>query len=223
MKGILRAMSMQRLSILTVAVATLCSAISIAGGAESGGGELGSAVKFALSPMGREKLASARLGVVLFSGVESLRTRAMEDAVALELMNTGMEVVSRPRVETLLAEKLAETIPVAPGKEGSDQKPDPSVRPLEPVGVVQIAKAAGAQFALIGTMLDERQRSALVSTGKPGQLLEQPLVVVTVSIQVVDVESNSLLMVLLGHWPNGTSIPEAAQELASTLKARAGR
>ena len=181
-------------------------------------------VRSALSPGGREKVAAVRKAVILFSGIDSLRTKAMEDSLTLDLMTAGVEVSSRPQVETLIAQKLTEASPAAQPAGGTETKPQAPPRPPEPVGAVQVAKAAGAQIVVIGTMIDERQRSVLASAptalggARPGQLLDQPLVVVTATVQVVDVDTDALLMTIVGYWPNGTSIPEAATALAKQLR-----
>jgi hypothetical protein len=184
-------------------------------------------VRSAVSSGGNEKVAGARKAVILFSGIDSLRTKAMEDSLTLELMTAGVEVSSRPRVETLIAQKLTEAAPTAPPAGGTEPetKPQAAPRTVEPIGAVQVAKAAGAQIVLIGTMIDERQRSVLATSpppapgsARPGQLLEQPLVVVTATVQVVDVDTDALLMTIVGYWPNGASIPEAAAALAKQLR-----
>lgn len=206
------------LLLLTVAVWHLAMPTPWAHAAETGVGETIANVKSAFGARGREKLQTARRAAVFFSGGDPLRAKVMEDALALELMNARLEIVSRSRLETLIAEKMAETVQPAPPKEVTKQKPEPGRRPLEPVGAVQVARAAGAQIMLIGTMLDERQHSALVSPRKISQMLDQPTVVVTVSIQVVDVETDAVLMVLLVQWPNGASFLEAADQLVKSLK-----
>ena len=206
------------LAVLALAIALASVAPSIA---ETTSTEPVPEVKVAASAAGREAVKSAQRALVLFSGMNPLRCRAMEDAVALELLNAGVEVVSRSRAETLMAQKLLEAVPQTQSTAGENQPnppetaTEPEARPkLEPVGAIQVAKAAGARIALLGTVLEERQRSG---AGKPGFLLEQPAVVVTVTVQVVDVETDTLLMVLAGEWPNGTTILEAARELARAL------
>lgn len=205
------------LLLLTVAVWHLAMPTPWAHAAGTGVGETIANVKSAFGARGREKLQMARRAAVFFSGGDPLRAKVMEDALALELMNARLEIVSRSRVETLIAEKMAETVP-ALSREVTKQKPEPGRRPLEPVGAVQVARAAGAQIVFIGTMLDERQHSALVSPGKISQMLDQPIVVVAVSIQVVDVETDTVLMVLLVQWPNGASFLEAADQLVKSIK-----
>src|SRR5574340_115001 len=71
-------------------------------------------VRSAFPPGAKERVAAAKGAVILFSGIDSLRTMAMEDSLALELMSAGMEVSSRARVETLIAQKLTEVAPASP-------------------------------------------------------------------------------------------------------------
>ena len=181
-------------------------------------------MRYALLTGGQEKLAKARRAVILFTGVDSLRTKTMEDALAVELASMGIDIVSRSRFESLIAEKMAEAYAAervaqaTPSKEATAQKPEPPVAPPKPVGAIQVAKGVGAQIVLIGTMLDERQRSELVAAGKPGRLLDQPLLLVNASIQVVDVESDSVLMLIFGQWPDGTSIGDASSALGLPIK-----
>jgi hypothetical protein len=193
----------------------------------------GPAVRSAAAPGAQQRLRAARRAVILFTGADSLRTKVMEDVLAQDLMNAGIEVVSRSRVETLIAQKIGEEAPPAVAgdepdqkapKAGSEQKAEPPRRPLEPIGACQVARAAGAQLVLIGTVLEDR--AAVVSAGKKGEdarVLEQPIVVLTASIQVVDVESDAILLLLVGDWTSGRTIVEAAGDLAAPLKELAKR
>jgi hypothetical protein len=195
-------------------------------------------VKFAVAQDAQAKLAGARRVTIVFNGVDPLRTKAIEDALALELMRIDLQIVSRTRLETLIMEKLAEAPPQpapketpeparprtarAAGQSAAPAAPAPALAPqpapyqAEPVGATQVAKAAAAQLVLVGTLVEERLRSAPLSTGKP--VLEQPAMVAAATLQVVDVETDTVLMVLVGEWPNGAGISEAAADLAKALR-----
>jgi len=191
------------------------------------------AVRSATAAGGQERIRASRKVVVLFSGVDPLRTKVMEDALALELMSAGTQVVPRARVETIISEKvdaatraMSEALQAqdaaakvqAAQPAGSTPRPAPSLPAIEPVGAVQVATTAGAQIVLVGTMLEERRREGAAGGPLNAQVLQMPAVVVTASLQVIDAETGSLLMVVTGQWPNGTGIPQAAAELAAALR-----
>jgi len=206
----------------SVAVATLM--LILAAVQQSGSVAQDFAVRSAIARGREQTLRAARRAVILFTGDDSLRTKVMEDALALELMNAGMEVVSRSQVETLIAEKMSEAMAGKEGteqkKEGTEQKPESASRPFKVVGAVSVAKEARANIVLIGTMLEDHSVFVRTEKRKEDQVLSGPIVMVGASIQVVGVETDTVLMVLVGEWTmrSGLSISGAASVLASPLK-----
>jgi hypothetical protein len=181
----------------------------------------GAVVKSAEAPGAAAKLRAVRRIVVLYSGSDAARTKVMEDALTLELMKHGIECVARSRVETLIAQKLSEGArPTSPrdAKEAADPKSEPPRAPVEPVGAVQVARAAGAQLVLVGTMFEDR--AAIVKPNRQGapELVPQPVMVVTASFQIIDVETDTILMVVVAEWEAGKSILDATTDLIKPLK-----
>jgi hypothetical protein len=181
-------------------------------------------VKIAISPKAPADFENAKLAAIVMNGADLFRTKVMEDALALELLKNGRQIVSRTRMETLIIERLSGAPPASPAKEPLDAPnpgqalPAPSVvrSQSEPVGASQIAKAAGAQIVFIGNMVEERQRSLPLTTGKP--VLDQPMMVTALSLQVLNVETESAIMILVGEWPLGISISDAAADLANAMR-----
>ena len=175
-------------------------------------------VKFYVTQVGHRKLPGVTKAVLFLNGIDPLRTRIMEDALSLELMSAGVECASRLQVEDLIARMVYQTIPSTSQEEENLKNPETDFQSVESIGTIQVAKAIKAQIAITGNVLDERKRSAMISTGEAGQSLENPLVVVNSAIQIIDADTGTLLMVIVGNWPDGVGIIESVNALVQPLK-----
>ncbi len=203
------------------AVMVLCAGAFAPGVSRAGRDEAASGVHAAVSTGAALRLKKARTAVILFTGADALRTKVMEDALAVQLMGAGIRVVSRSKVELLIAEKLAETEQQEPSSAlpGESQTSAPPASRARPLGVVEVARAAGADVALIGTMVDAISVAVPQAGREPGYLTNQAVMLLAASIQVVDLEdTNMVAMVVTGSWPKGIAFDDSAVALAEPLQ-----
>jgi len=160
-------------------------------------------------------LKGATAAMVMFSGRDPLRTRILEDAVALSLARAGVASVSRTHVDRVVGEKTR--IP----PEGTGAADTAAMTELTPVSVTEVARDSGAGILLLGTVLEERLRAgAWTPGGRQGSLadlVDQPLVVTVVSVQVIDVATDKAVMVILGSYPGGRTLTETASDLVKPI------
>ncbi|HUT58776.1 MAG TPA: hypothetical protein VNA25_13095 [Phycisphaerae bacterium] len=207
--------------IAAVAVMVLCASAFTPGVSLAGRDQAASEIHSAVSAGAALRLNKARTAVILFTGADTLRTKVMEDALAVELMRAGIRVVPRSKVELLIAQKLAETEQQAPSSAlpGEAQTSAPSASRVRPLGVMEVAKAAGADVALIGTMVDAISVTVPQSGRDPGYLTNQAVMLLAASIQVIDLDDTDVVaMVITGSWPKGIAFDDSAVALAKPFQ-----
>ncbi|MDO8589488.1 MAG: hypothetical protein Q7T82_20895 [Armatimonadota bacterium] len=166
----------------------------------------------AVAPQSAERAKSIRRAIVIINGGDPLRSRAMEDAMAIELSSLGIQTVSRAKVDKIV-DDLGRRDSATADKTKAAQ---PSV------SILDVAKVARAEAVISGNMLEERLRSGAWTPSKQLSLtdvLDQPIVVVTASLQIVDAETDEILLVVMGDYRGGKTIPDAASDLVKPIAA----
>ncbi|MFH0777756.1 MAG: hypothetical protein V2A71_03905 [Candidatus Eisenbacteria bacterium] len=162
-------------------------------------------------------VSASQLGVVKqvmisFSGINPLQTRIFEDFLAHELMNLGIEVVERGKVENVIAEQVA-----AHEEESRAGTPKSHF-----INAVQVGRLIGADTIIIGTLID-----TILQFGSAGDSKNyasgQKLQCLMTSAQFVSVASEKILVSFSFDYEEGRSLKDAARDIATGFGDRTGR
>lgn len=105
-------------------------------------------------------------------------------------------------------------------EEAGIQASEASKHAPKPVSALQVGGAAEAQVLFLGTFFEERVPQ-WTANSIAGSLPQEPVRVVAASLQVLDVEMGTPLLVVTAEWPRGAGIGEAARALTEPfLKVR---
>jgi len=174
----------------------------------SAGFLFGAALNAQIAPQGIdavrvEKQLRGKLGrlVIMLTGTDSVQTRYLEEALALQLLKLNVGVVSRLRVERLLAEEMIKNRAVG------DKDPRKAIH------ATSIAKSAGATAIVIGTLHVE-PRQALATPAQPSPPAR---VVRCVSLQLVSADTEEILWTTCQELDESVSYSDMAQQLVLPL------
>jgi hypothetical protein len=175
------------------------------------------------------RLTSIKGAVVLLTGEDALRTRLLQEALAVELMVRGIPVVEQIRVDSAMATELARRAPtLADARAGGSSQADSST--LSPAEILpnalDLARAIGADTAFTGTIVERLVRVDETKRQSPPLESRQSadtVLVTAVSFQALDVPSGRLLFAAVVPFDGGATLIQAAFAMAQALEAsRAG-
>lgn len=150
-----------------------------------------------------EKALAPRLKkvVIMLTGADSVQTRLLEETLGLQLLKQEIGVVSRLRVERLLAEEMVKN-------RSASEKDQPKA-----IHSTTIAKNAGATAILSGTLHNEARV-------KLGEKEVSPRLVRCVSLQLLSVETEEVLWSAYGEFDDSVSYIEMARQLLGSIAAQ---
>ena len=144
----------------------------------------------ALSEGANAKIKTVRKVAIFLSGSDSLLTKIMEDALAIQLSNTGLTVINRETLEKNVGEQLTKK---------RKEKLEGAISALE------VGTAVNAESILTGIVFIEPNEGKLPS-------------VKIASFQLIAVEDGKTLITLLFESENGKSFSDIAKLFVDILK-----
>jgi hypothetical protein len=139
--------------------------------------------------------------VILLTG-ETVQTRYVEEALTVQLLKRGVNVVSRLRVERLLAEEMV--------KNRTLSEKDPR----KAIHATAIAKNAGASAILVGTVNIEPR----VPAGQAGDRNSTVRLFKCISLQLVSVDTEDILWATCQEFDESVTYNEAANHIVASVK-----
>ena len=144
----------------------------------------------AVSQEVKTKIKTGGTVAIFLNGNDALFTKVMEDALAIQLINTGFAVVPREKLEKTVGEQI---------EKKRKEKTEGGINALE------IGKAINADSIITGTVFVE-----------PGE--QKSFSVKIASFQLIDASTEKSLLNLLFEFDKGKSLTEVSRVFIDTVK-----
>ena len=142
----------------------------------------------------------------------SLEARIVEDAVAVDLLSAGIDVIGRQKIDRIQKNELKRIRNLDKDKTSTEIE-----EPYE-LDILHVANLCGAKAVMNVTVLaDGSQKNIYDSNSMRVREVRNQPVVHTTSLNLVDTETGKLLVVAFAKYSEPTSLGNAAKDLTKAL------
>lgn len=153
-----------------------------------------------------KRLMTMKRVALFFNGVDPLHVRIFEDFLMLGLMNMGIEVVERDKIEKIIATQILKT----------EQNEEQNKKGF--VGSMDIASAAGADTIMVGNIIDTIiAQSKTDETGQNYTTRQKPEAFMATA-HFVDVKSEKIIFTVALDYEDGQSLKKVGSDILEVLK-----
>lgn len=159
-----------------------------------------------------EALKSIGRLVIFLSGSEANYVKVLQDALSIELKNTGWNVVSRLEVETAVTRDFEQWALLPDSVRAQTQKKGDAAA---------VSELVNADTYLTGTVLVGRQQYTNID--KNFNASAEKIVVTSLSFQIVRLKQRKIVFEAVIGYINGKSVVFVAQDIRQIIKQHLGR
>lgn len=133
--------------------------------------------------------------------------RMLEDFISVCLLEKGFKILPRTKLERLMAKEL--------NKEewGVDANREKTI-----LDIIKLGKLAKLDTVITGTIIDSKKSLSIVNEKKQTQSIKEGIAVSSIYVQLIDVQTEEVMMGAVGKYKMGKNIPDTATDIVELLK-----